>query len=82
MMDYNHGTMYEFANDVFDEVVFKDSDLLDVYNGMDDDVAREELFDIVGFMLHDAEQAMYETAEKHRSKFVELLENRKAGGEA
>ena len=75
-MDYNHGTMYEIANDVFDEVVFGDSRLLDAYNGRDDETAREELFDIIGFMLHDAEQAMCRTAEKHREWFVMLLEER------
>ena len=70
------GTMYEIANEVFDEVVFTDDDDLDRYNDEQGDVLRDALYEIIGEMITDAETAMVECAKSNRDSFLKLVRER------
>lgn len=72
--------LYDYANEVFDEVVFGGPDgdgLLEKYNLMDNDDVREALFDIV----RDAEivakeavaEAVHDCIESNKQEFIDLL---------
>ena len=73
--DAYNDTVYQIANDIFDEIVFEDDLDLARYNSREDDVARERLYDIVGYMIHDAERAMLECAKEYKQGFLTLLED-------
>ena len=66
------GTMYEIANEVFDSVVFTEDEYLDAYNNANE-LVRDELYEIVGEMIHEAERAMVKCAEANRKHFLALL---------
>lgn len=68
----SEGTMYELANEVFDSVVFTRQEYLDAYNNADEAV-RDELYEIVGEMIYEAECAMVKCAESNRKHFLALL---------
>lgn len=68
------GTMYEIANEVFDEVVFTDEHDLDLYNGEPSPyLARDELYEIIGEMIAAAEEAMVDCARANKDRFLALL---------
>ena len=68
------GTLYETANEIFDEVVFTDERDLELYNGEPSPyLARDELYEIIGEMIYDAEKAMRECAESNRERFLRLV---------
>ena len=77
-MFYGSGDeLYDMANEVFDEVVFSGvagDKLLEQYNDLPDDGAREMLFDIVHEMQDVAKdavrEAMERVAKEHKGEFV------------
>jgi len=71
------GTMFEIANEVFDEVVFTDDDDLKRYNDEQSGVLRDALYGIVEDMISAADKAMVECAQKNKDSFLELVRNRK-----
>lgn len=66
------GTMYEIANEVFDEVVFSAYDDLDAYNA-GPETLRDELYEIVGEMIAAAEQAMVDCARANKERFLKMV---------
>ena len=72
--------LYDYANEVFDEVVFsgpEGDDLLEKYNLRDNDDAMEALFDIVRdaeIVAKEAvEEAVHDCIERNKQWFVKLL---------
>lgn len=80
MADYGN-TVYEMANEIFDEVVFEDSRDLDLYNDNDDSYAslRDDLYDIVGEMMHAAEEAMMRVANERKDAFLNNVRSHPKG---
>ena len=66
------GTMYEIANEVFDEVVFTDEHDLELYNN-GSEALRDELYEIIGEMIFDAEEAMLKCAKENRERFLAMV---------
>ena len=67
------GTMFEIADELFNEVVFTYKDDLDKYNARADKDAREMLFEIIGEMIDAAESAMVECAQLHKDEFLKFV---------
>lgn len=72
--------LYEMANEMFDEEVFTGAignDLLEEYNNLPDDEAREKLYDIVNEMQEEAreaiDKAMKDVVRKHKNEFVRIV---------
>ena len=70
------GTIYEIANEVFDEVVFTDDDDLDRYNNEQGDVLRDALYEIIGEMIADADAAMVDCAKRNKDSFLKMVRER------
>jgi len=68
-------SLYEFAQDIFDEEVLDDP-LVDYYElfNANKGANEEEALEIVGDMCADAIRAMRECAKEHRDKFIKRLE--------
>ena len=69
--DYGTTTVYELANEVFDEEVFGDDSDLKAYNGEPSPyLLRDELYEIIGRMCHEAVSAMREQVKGERDAFL------------
>lgn len=69
--DYATTTVYELANEIFDEEVFRDSTDLEAYNNEPSPyLLRDELYEIIGRMCHEAVTAMREQAQGERDAFL------------
>jgi len=66
-------SIYEIANDIFDSVVFSSEHDLKLYNDEPTDRLRDELYEIIGMMIGDAEEAMYRCAYAKRDDFLEMV---------
>ena len=62
-------SMYEKANEIFDQVMFADDELLALYNSDESGILRDELYEIIGEMMHEAKLAMVRVAEGSRERF-------------
>jgi len=76
-MTFTSDELYEMANDIFDEEVFAGTagdKLLEEYNDIPDDDAREKLFDIVREMEESAREAiekeMRRIARERKGEFI------------
>ena len=75
-MSYNYATttVYEPANEVFDEEVFADDSDLEAYNSEPSPyLLRDELYEIIGRMCQEAVQAMREQAKEDKDAFLEKV---------
>lgn len=72
-MEYRE-SLYELANQIFDEEVFCERNLLDAYNSIDGEEGREALFDIVGDMMHEATSQMRRVARENKEWFASIVE--------
>ena len=67
-------TMYEAANDIFDEIVFAyDDRALDIYNDEGDGELHDELFSIIAAMVERAEGAMIDCAREYKDDFLYMV---------
>lgn len=68
-------TLFEIAQEVFDDEVLVDGEYFDLFNAAPQEV-KDELLEIVGAMCHDAISAMLQTAAGHRDLYQRKLRER------
>lgn len=70
-------TLFEIAQEIFDDEVLVDEEYFDMFNVAPQEV-KDELLEIVGAMCHDAISAMLQTAASHRDMYQRMLIERSA----
>lgn len=65
-------TLYDLANEIFDDVVLTYQDRFDEYNARPE--LADELYAIVDCMCDEAISAMYSTANHYKEDFISRLE--------
>lgn len=72
--DYTTATVYELANEIFDEEMFADYSDLEAYNSEPSPyLLRDELYEIIGRMCQEAVQAMRKQVKGEKAAFLEKV---------
>lgn len=76
LYDVCDDSIYEVANEIFDEQVFDHDAYLEKYNSYEGGELRDELNEIVGEMIEEAVEAMVECARRRKGDFIDLIESK------
>lgn len=66
-------TLYEIANEIFDEEMFSDRAFLDAYNDAEGDAAHDTLCDIIASMCSEALETMSKVARDNKELFTKVV---------